>query len=228
VSDPRGGNEKNATERVADALANEGFKVFINPPERAIPFDLAGYHPDILATRENERLIVEVKRSEKGTSVDQYVEVARLVRDHPGWRFLLVPSDTVEEEGVIERKGLPDWTTLVEQSRVAGRLISNQLYAASFLASWAGVEGTLRRVAQDEAIPVEVFSVRPLIKHLYSFGILSILQLRELEALEPVRNEVAHGFVVREIAGPALRLYQLFVQLLELRSRSGPMIEGQP
>ncbi len=228
MSDPRGGEEQNATQRVADLLANEGFKVFINPTEGAIPFDLAGYRPDILATREDERLIVEVKRSEKGTSVDQYVEVARLVREHPGWRFLLIPSDTVEEDGTIEGKGVPDWSALVEQSRVAGGLISNQLYAASFLAAWAGVEGTLRRIAQDQAIPIEVFSVRPLIKHLYSFGILSIIQFQELEALEPVRNEVAHGFVVPDIAGPALRLYQLFVQLLELRSRSGPVTEGPP
>jgi len=81
---------------------DEGFTVTKEPQPNEIPFDLDNYQPDILATKnENETgligLIIEVKTNIRPVSVERLQSVAEEVSRHPGWRFLLVTLEDIDE-----------------------------------------------------------------------------------------------------------------------------------
>lgn len=81
---------------------DQGFTVIQNPKADQLPFDLDNYQADILATKnENETgligLIIEVKTSITSVSVERLQSVAEEVSRHPGWRFLLVTLEDIDE-----------------------------------------------------------------------------------------------------------------------------------
>ncbi|MBD2499642.1 hypothetical protein [Anabaena azotica] len=180
---------------LADKYVSEGFNVLIEPKIEQMPFDLGNYQPDIIATKDNSGLVIEIKSSPNRISVDRFHVIAEKVSQHPGWRFLLVTLEDVESKslpGISEQ--LPSWQELVDRFEQAHRLIENHVEPA-FLFMWSIFEGALRRRAVDLSIPVERFPTISLIKQMYSLGELSIPQFDIIQTYYEVRNSLAHGYV---------------------------------
>lgn len=180
---------------LADKYISEGFQVLIEPKIEQLPFDLGNYQPDIIATKGNSGLVIEVKSSSSRLSVERLKVVAEKVSQHPGWRFLLVTLEDVDSKslpGTSEQ--LPSWQELIDRFEQAHRLMENHVEPA-FIFMWSIFEGALRRRSVDLSIPVERFPTSGLIKQMYSLGELSIPQFDIIQNCFDVRNRLVHGYM---------------------------------
>jgi len=83
--------ERNRLQGIAEKYKSQGFEVVIEPSKFLLPFDLGNYCPDLMARKgSDEGYIIEIKNSIAKISVDRYREIAEIVAQHHGWRFLLI------------------------------------------------------------------------------------------------------------------------------------------
>jgi hypothetical protein len=190
--------ECETTKLLAQKYREEGYEVTKEPNPNLIPFDLGGYRPDLLATKDNSNLIIEVKaKATAKFSIERFQRIAQEIAKHQGWRFILVTAnDEQENEEIDAEKSYLTWDEInqqIAQFPSMIRIIGNN---AALLYLWGICEAALRRYALDHAIPVERKPFTPLAKYLYSEGELSIEELNMLLDVQKYRNKVAHGFKV--------------------------------
>ena len=93
--------------RVADDYRRRGYEVHIEPASNAIPEFLRGFHPDLIARKPGDSVVVEVKVGTRTSAAEQLREIAERVNQEPGWRFSLVFADPDRPDQVIEAEPLP-------------------------------------------------------------------------------------------------------------------------
>ncbi|MEG4962714.1 MULTISPECIES: hypothetical protein [unclassified Microcoleus] len=77
--------------KIAEKYRQAGYTVLVDPEPEDIPFDLGTYRPNLIAKRnEAEGYIIEFKGSGRQISIDRLKEIAEIVSEHTGWRFLLI------------------------------------------------------------------------------------------------------------------------------------------
>ncbi len=183
---------------LAEQYVREGYTVTREPSGIDLPFDLDGYRPDLIATKDNSGLIVEVKGKLARLPVERFRAIAEEVSRHPGWRFLLVTLDDVESQnppGTTEN--LPNWTQLKQNTKLVADLLQVGKKEPALLYLWSIFEAMLRKHATEISIPIERFPVMRLINHMYSLGELALSQYDlTIEILE-TRNKLAHGFLAK-------------------------------
>ena len=182
---------------LAEQYTREGYTVTREPSGIDLPFDLDGYRPDLIATKDKSGLIVEVKTKLARLPVERFRAIAEEVSRHPGWRFLLVTLDDVESQnppGISEN--LPEWTQLKQNTSLAADLLQDGKKEPALLYLWSILEAMLRKHAIEISLPIERFPVMRLINHMYSLGEITLSQYDlTIEILE-IRNKLAHGFLV--------------------------------
>jgi len=200
---------------IAAQYERDGFVVAVEPHPSAVPFDLGGYRPDLLASKGDEHHIVEVRESGKHLSVDRFQELAEEIGRHGGWRFFLVTSDDVSPDGIPTSSPLLSWKDLWEQSRIAPKLLELGAHEAALLSLWAIFEGMLRLQATRISLPIERFPTSGLLDHLYSHGELSMKQYdRAIEVLA-LRNAVAHGFAADGVGSAAAQMLGIVLEFFD-------------
>lgn len=207
-------HDRKVTE-IAARYAREGYRVLVEPSNGELPFDLGSYSPDLLAVKGDEHYLIEVKTGSNPISVERVRELAEEVGQHPNWRFLLFTAEDLEigDTPPAGERLLP-WHELKEHAREAGQLLELGAGMATFLWSWAIFEGLLRHQAERARLPIERFATSALLKHLYSYGEISMDQFDEaMQGLE-LRNRVAHGFAADNVEAAATRLVALTQRLL--------------
>jgi len=190
--------EEDMINELAEKYAHEGYSVTLEPSELDLPFDLDGYRPDLIATKDSSGLIVEVKSKLARLPVKRFRAIAEEVARHPGWRFLLVTLDDVEGQnppGISE--DLPQWTQLKDHACQADGLLKERKMEPALLYLWSIFEASLRKHAIETPIPVERFPVSRLINHMYSLGELTLSQYDLTNAVLETRNKLAHGFLTK-------------------------------
>lgn len=200
---------------IATMYAERGYNVLVAPSNGELPFDLGSYRPDLLAEKGDEHYLIEIKTGNNHISVERVRELAEEVGQHPNWRFLLVTAEDLEigdTPAAAER--LLSWQELKEHARAADQLLEHGASIPALLWNWAIFEGLLRHQAERAFLPIERFATSALLKHLYSYGEISMIQFDEaMQALE-IRNRVAHGFAADDVEAAAARLMSLTQQLL--------------
>lgn len=182
---------------LAEQYALEGYSVSREPSETSLPFDLGGYKPDLIATKDNAGLIVEIKTKLARLSMERLRTLAEEVGRHPGWRFLLVTLDDVETQSLPGTPAeLPGWDQLQRRINQVGGVLKAGENEPALLYLWSIFEAMLRRRAMEISMPIERFPVLHLINHLYSQGELSLSQYDLAIFVLETRNKVAHGFLV--------------------------------
>ena len=171
---------------LAEKYVNEGFDVVIEPKmnQLQLPFDLGNYQPDIIATKNNSGLVIDVKTSPSRVSVENLQDISEKISRHSGWHFLLV---TLED--------LPSWEELIDNFSQVGKLIENNNIEPAFLFLWSVFEGALRKRAVDASIPIERLPVIRLLRSMYSLGELSISEFDIIQACLKERNRMVHGYI---------------------------------
>lgn len=189
---------KTEHEEKIDSLARDylqqGFSVIKEPSADAIPFDLGGYIPDLIATKGSLNLIIEVKTKASRVSIDKFQSLAQEIALHDGWRFLLVTLDDVDSSKIPSANDeLPTWHELDHKLQQAQSLIAEGALEPAVLYLWSIFEAALRKRAIAQRIPVERLPAPMLIKHMYSQGEVSVNDIDQIREFMDKRNRVAHG-----------------------------------
>jgi hypothetical protein len=213
-------SEYELAQSLAEKYRANGYTVEIEPDLSHIPFDLNGYRPDMIAIKEDSKLIIEVKQKSQRVSVERLQSVAQLISEHQGWRFIVVTPDDVENNYFLNtQENYPTWLELSNKVAQIPLIIDSIGNAASLIYIWGLIEAVLRRYAIDSSIPVENFPFTRMAKHLYSIGELSIDELNLLLSIQASRNKVAHGYSI-EITRDTLNQLVNFINKALLRWRT--------
>lgn len=185
-------------DRKIDSLAQDylqqGFSVVKEPAAGAIPFDLGDYRPDLIVTKGNTNLIIEVKTRSSRVSVDKFQSLAQEIARHDGWRFLLVTLDDVDSSKIpTANDDLPTWNQLKHKLLQARELIAEGAIEPATLYLWSIFEAALRKRAIAQRIPVERLPASMLINHMYSQGEVSVNDVDLFREFMNKRNRLAHG-----------------------------------
>jgi hypothetical protein len=205
--------ETSFAQKIAEQYRNKGFDVVSEPGVAQLPFDLHGYLPDFIARKNGHGVIVDVKKDPRRISVDSLREIAREIRRHDGWRFVLhTPQDVPD---LISDEPFADPGEFPDRINRAIRLMEQGNAEAAFLTLWIVFERGLRMKSVAMSLPVERLDASLIIPQLYSLGELSVEQYRTAEECCAIRNRVIHGFSVPQLAHATERLLNLIREVLQ-------------
>ena len=203
--------------KIAEKYGQAGYTVLVDPEPEDIPFDLGTYRPNLIVKKnEAEGYIIEFKRSARQTSIDRLKEIAEIVSENTGWRFLLITEEDALLEDNAKEVNLLSWEQIFSRITQSERLISLEENEGAFLSLWGILEALLRRRAEEVTIPIERFPTVSLIKHMYSQGELSIEEYDRAMLLLSVRNRFIHGFEAPEVNESVSELLALVNELISL------------
>ncbi len=178
-------------------LLESGYEILPLGADCRMPFDLDGYSPDLIATKNGGGVIVDIKASRNRSPVDRFQGIAKKVAAHPGWRFLLVPLSNEGESALqLTSESLPSWQELESQLESLELLTQEALYEPSILFASRILEASLRKRVMMLDMPIASFPITNLLNHLFSNGEISIVQVELFKSFLAIRNPVAHGMRV--------------------------------
>ena len=187
-------SERQRLERIADDYRSKGFDVLVEPTGSDLPPFLGDHHPDLIARRGDERLVIEVKPSPSDSPPNQVRELAERIKREPGWRLVLIAGSPAEELMPGERLSLLSDTEVEQNLRQVSLLLASGQREEAILLAWASIEGQLRSQAKREEIPLPRPDTPTLLRQLVSLGLVDRDQHRLLSSAYRTRSAVAHGF----------------------------------
>lgn len=203
--------------KIAEKYRQAGYTLLVDPEPEDIPFDLGTYRPNLIVKKnEAEGYIIEFNASGRQKSIDRLKEIAEIVSENTGWRFLLMTEEDALLKDNSNEVNLLSWQQIFTRKTQGERLISLGENEGAFLLLWVIIEALLRRRAEEAIIPIERFPTVSLIKHMYSQGELSIEEYDRAMLLKSLRNRFIHGFQTPEINESVSELLALVNELISL------------
>lgn len=200
----KGSLEKREERRVLE-LKREyidlGYKVVVEPAHDALPPFLRGinYTPDLVAQKGEQGLVIEVTSGANTRAVGLAGAVAEAVEKQPGWQFILVLTNPRTTPSVTGEMSLPRVNQLLDHSE---RMLATQAGAAAieaaFMFAWAGLEGALRYLLEQEGIKT-TSSPRAIFRDAVSLGYLARTDLMYLDSMLAMRNRLVHGVYMNSL-----------------------------
>jgi hypothetical protein len=186
-------SEAELARQIAEEYRAKGYDVTLQPGSDQLPPALSDYQPDMLARKDDETVVVEIRSRPTSRRQPRLEGLAKAVRALPGWRLQLV----LAEPDIAFP--LPE-STLPWSEREAGRAFdeAEQLLKAghaeaALLIAWAGTEATLRLVAEREGVKAERNEANFLLNRLATEGVLGQREYQVLRGALSLRNAIAHG-----------------------------------
>lgn len=209
--------EKNRLQGIVEKYKLQGFEVVIEPSKSLIPFDLGNYCPDLIERKGlDEGYIIELKNSIAKISVDRYREIAEIVAQHHGWRFLLITGEDISSADPQNDSELMTWDQMLQRQEQAQKFLVIGEVEVAFLYLWGVLEAAMRRQARQVAIPIERFPASSLINHLYSQGELSMEQFDQVRVIQTIRDRLIHGYQIPNLDEPTKQLQMLVNELIAM------------
>jgi hypothetical protein len=100
VSQARSEEEK-TIRRVAASYRKAGYRVAAQPKSDSIPSFLLDCRPDLIAEREDDRVVIEIKAAGSLKGSNDLVELAKRVESEPGWRLELVTFKDTDPDALL-------------------------------------------------------------------------------------------------------------------------------
>ena len=146
---------------IAERYRGRGYEVTLAPQGDQLPEALRDLPPDLIARKGEDVVVVEVKSRPDLAKAPRASDVARVVREQPGWRFELVIVSP--ERPFLAPYDAEDWSAEEVDRRLseAATLLETGHVEAALLLGWAATEATLRLLARGRISPSSG-SVRPL------------------------------------------------------------------
>ncbi len=183
-----------ALESVAEKYRARGYEVLVEPQGSDLPPFLKGFQPDLVARRQGESVVVEVKVGTETSVAERYKNLAEAVQAQPGWRFDLVFIKPGEGESIAVDADLPDESELQGRLERANHLEAIGALEAAFIVLWSAAEGLMRLEAKRAGLPLDRMPLSALIRELYSAGEISREDYETILRLMDTRNRAVHGF----------------------------------
>lgn len=185
---------------IADRYRREGYDVVVTPGPGQIPDFLAGFRPDLLATRGEQGVVVEVKLRRLDLADDpQITRLAEVLDARPGWRLdTIVLEPETSLEGAAQGGVEPSDSELQQMLDTADELAANGYAPYACVVAWAGLEAAMRRL-RDEVELYGRSTPNELMTTLYGKGFLSREQFLRLRHAQQIRNRIVHGLVPQTV-----------------------------
>lgn len=180
---------------IAKQYEADGYTVVPNPRNELIPFNLEGYTPDILATRGDEKILIEVKTSKSRVDAEKLFKISKIIQSHSGWKFLVV---TINEDSISElKKNIPEFDIdkishtliLVEEN-----LKNSNLSVFLVPQIWVCYISILSMNLISEGVEISGLSGLSILNLAYSEGIIDYHELELSREFLNLRNFVCHNF----------------------------------
>ena len=110
--------EREAIKQYADWYSQQGYQVSVEPSPRELPEFLRMLAPDMIARRDGENIVVEIKTSSPA-SFEQVQRLARALEHRAGWRLQVVYADLADPEWAPPSE-LPDISELLTRLTSVG------------------------------------------------------------------------------------------------------------
>ena len=196
-----------AVRSTVDDLRDQGYSVTIKPDPSVIPFDLQRYRPDILATRGDENLIIDIKTRGSRRSIERYKEIAEIVGNHKNWRFML---STVDETEPLDYASVENQANLQFLNRMLSKLdllLAGENYALALPYLWSVYISAMRMVGERAGIPIDITSDRSVLNYVYSLGEISVDEYESARSFLELRNKAIHSLEMGISRETVLEIY---------------------
>lgn len=183
--------------RIAKQYRDEGYVIVTHPDADHLPAFAADFGVDILATRGDERVLVQVKQDRAALEADPNLPArAEITNAQPGWRYDLVILNEGDPLRRITRGARePSNEEINEALGSVERMIDAGDLRPACVFAWAAVEAAMRRVASDTELYLPRTTPALLLRTLYGNGFLSRPDVDVFNALYRLRTEIVHGLV---------------------------------
>jgi len=188
--------EYNKIRQVAKDYKKNGYKVIIEPSRGDIPSFIKNYQPDIIATSDNDNVIIEVKTRTDFSTIETLRDVADIINKRENWRFELIVTTTKQEtQSETEKRALElEQFEIEENLKAVKSILKQDLFSSAFILLWAALESIARQQLLVDKKNLNNKAPLVLIKTLFSFGYLTRTDLESLEKLFVIRNQIVHGY----------------------------------
>lgn len=177
---------------IARAYAKKGYIVSVNPSESDLPKFLNGYQPDLIATKDDDHVIVEIVSSASRKSRASHLrKFAKSTAERRGWRFELVSAsgDYSFQEQEYWEPG-----ELRSQLNSALLLKDQSLHVAAILQGWSAFEASARLALSGAIAEDRPPSPSYIAKALYNEGLIDRSEYDVVSLVANLRNKAAHGY----------------------------------
>lgn len=193
MSDSMNIDSSSAVRSAADDLRKQGYVVTIEPEPSTIPFDLRQYRPDILATRDNENLIIDIKTRGKHRSIERYKEIAEIVGSHENWRFMLSTVDETLPSGYVSVESSANPEVLNRMLNKLEALLSSENHALVLPYLWSVYISAMRMAGARASVPIDATSDHSVLNYMYSLGEISGDEYELAKTFLMLRNKAVHS-----------------------------------
>jgi hypothetical protein len=191
--------ERQAIRQYADWYSRQGYQVSVEPAPGELPDFLRTLSPDIIARRDGENVVVEIKTSSPA-SFERVQALARALEHRAGWTLQVVYADLADPEWEPPAE-LPQTAELEARlDSLAGVEKDDDQSRLQFLLLWSIIEAAARhRLTRAGISPTQRISSSALIKTLLTEGLIEEPRYAGLRRGLAVRNAIAHGFLNQRI-----------------------------
>jgi REase_AHJR-like len=188
-------------EPIVKQYQDEGYAVLTHPGADHLPGFAQEFDVDILATRGEERVVVEVKRDradlEAGPNLARQAEV---INAQPGWRYdLIVLNESDPLQRLTREAREPSNEQIREALAHVERLIQGGELRVACVFACAALEAAMRQVARDAELYMPRTTAGELLRTLYGNGFLTREDFNHLNRAFRTRSELVHGLVAPEV-----------------------------
>ena len=212
--------ERRRIKSVAKEYKEKGYTVTVEPRHDELPVFLHDATPDIVATRGDDNVVIEIKTSTTVSRNDEIMRLAELVENMPEWRFELVITNPRGRRLTEEPEQELGVQQLWKRLRESERLVEIGSLEAAALLAWSTAEGAARSLLQSEGIKLKKYSPGYLIKRAYSDGLMTQRDYNVLHKAITLRNTIVHGYNARSISES--QVSQILEVTKQLLDRTGP------
>lgn len=171
--------------QVAATYKKDGYRVTVPAAADVVPAFLHGCQPDLIAEKDGDRVVIEVKRSSALRGTNELSELAERVAAAPGWRLEVVALQS--DDGI---PGVPvaDWLeAMLGQRASSAHAFHHAIYLAEVL------DCLVRGIALKNHLTVRDKTARRLAAELVYAGVIDQDLLDRIETSLAWRNTVMHG-----------------------------------
>jgi hypothetical protein len=211
----RTATESRKLNEVASAYSAEGYEVLVEPAAGRLPVWLRGFRPDLIARRDDDCVVVEIKSARSVKADDNVRRLTDAIEEHPDWRFELVmirPSGKGAGATSVPAGPLLPPDHLAEYAQAASQMADSGFLEPAFLTAWVLFETAYRYALEHDAVDPTRLSASSVLKTLLSLGyVASRDEVAHLDGLWRLRNSLAHGYMSDQ--RPTLESISFLVQL---------------
>jgi hypothetical protein len=211
MSVPADAVEQRKLRSLARRYERDGYRVTMPRQGGRLPAFLEGFTPDLIAESEQDRVVIEVKRSDALRGSNNLVKIAERVSREPGWRFELVTLAPVEQVSASRAEHMDFVESRVRQ------VMSDGLTDMAFVYVLGALEAYLEDLASQHGLKVKKAPFAQIVRDLVFRGVISRETFDKLEAARSVRNLWMHANAEKEPPPSAADVEDLLALARRLR-----------